>query len=107
MKACVRKVAPAFNRCVIFSTTDFSYHGHPEPLACPVGVTRKSLALYYYSNGRPPEELSAEHGTLVRPRPGETIDELSVRPPAVALRALARRLLPARVADALKGMRRG
>ena len=34
---------------VIFNTTDFSYHGHPEPLKCPDGVMRNSLALYYYS----------------------------------------------------------
>jgi hypothetical protein len=64
---------------VVFSTTDFSYHGHPEPLACPPGMTRKSLALYYYSNGRPAEELrSGAHSTLFRLRPGEQ-EPLSLR----------------------------
>jgi Rps23 Pro-64 3,4-dihydroxylase Tpa1-like proline 4-hydroxylase len=52
MGRCVVKVLPVFNRCVVFSTTDFSYHGHPDPLTCPPGRTRKSIAMYYYTNGR-------------------------------------------------------
>ncbi|MGH3141878.1 MAG: 2OG-Fe(II) oxygenase, partial [Gaiellales bacterium] len=71
MSRCERRILPIFNRCVIFSTTDFSYHGHPEPLTCPDDMTRKSLALYYYSNGRPAEELSDAHSTLFKSRPGE------------------------------------
>lgn len=47
--ACVKKLAPVFNRCVIFNTTGKSWHGHPHPLTTPEGVTRKSLALYYYN----------------------------------------------------------
>lgn len=73
MTKCERRVLPIFNRCVIFSTTDFSHHGHPEPLTCPEGMTRKSLALYYYSNGRPAEELSEAHSTLFQARPGEVM----------------------------------
>ena len=49
MKACVQKVSPIMNRCVIFTTDDKSYHGHPIPLATPEGVTRKSIALYYFT----------------------------------------------------------
>lgn len=44
----VVSVKPIFNRCVIFHTTSSSMHGHPDPLACPEGVNRKSLALYYF-----------------------------------------------------------
>ena len=72
MTACVKKVAPLFNRMVIFSTTDFSYHGHPDELTCPRDRSRKSLALYYYSNGRPEQELSGIHSTLFQPRPQES-----------------------------------
>jgi hypothetical protein len=71
MTRCAKKVAPIFNRCVVFSTTDEAYHGHPEPLACPEGQTRKSLALYYYTNGRPDEEAFVKHTTLFRRRPDE------------------------------------
>ena len=28
----LQKILPTFNRMVIFSTTDFSYHGNPEKL---------------------------------------------------------------------------
>lgn len=74
MKRAVRKIAPKFNRLVVFNTTDFANHGHPEPLACPGERTRKSLALYYYSNGRPESELAASsHTTIFRRRPGEEI----------------------------------
>jgi hypothetical protein len=62
MSACRQRIAPTFNRTVIFSTTDTSYHGHPHPLASPPGVTRKSVSLYYYT-GRP---IGDFHDTLFR-----------------------------------------
>ena len=72
MTRCARKVLPVFNRTVVFSTTDTSYHGHPEPLTCPEGRTRKSVSFYYYTNGRPTEERSDPHDTIFqRTRPGE------------------------------------
>jgi len=57
MKGCVTRILPLFNRMAMFSTTDFSYHGHPDVLTCPPDRSRKSLALYYYTNGRPAEEV--------------------------------------------------
>jgi hypothetical protein len=42
-----------------------------KPLMCPVDKTRKSLALYYYSNGRPTEEQTPDHSTLWQARPDE------------------------------------
>jgi 2OG-Fe(II) oxygenase superfamily len=65
---CEAKVLPIFNRMMVFGTTDFTFHGHPDPLQCPEGMTRKSLALYYFSNGRPAEEVTGEHSTIFRPR---------------------------------------
>lgn len=65
------KIAPLYNRTVVFTTTDFSYHGHPAPLACPEGMSRKSISVYYYSNGRPDSERSAPHDTLFQARPEE------------------------------------
>jgi hypothetical protein len=75
MTRCEEKVMPYFNRCVVFSTTSTSFHGHPEPLACPQGQTRKSIALYYYSKDRPPEQRGAAHNTLFKARPGEDLPE--------------------------------
>ncbi len=58
---CEKKILPSFNKIVIFSTTDFSNHGHPNPLNCPDNISRKSIALYYFSDGRPKNEISNKH----------------------------------------------
>lgn len=44
-----QRIWPVAGRVVIFETTPDSWHGHPIPLNCPPGVTRRSLALYYYT----------------------------------------------------------
>lgn len=59
-------IEPIAGRVVIFATTDYSFHGHPAPLACPPDRSRRSLALYYYSADRPAAEMSPEHSTLYR-----------------------------------------
>ncbi len=61
MKRPEKKVSPNFNKIVIFSTNDFSNHGHPEPLNCPDGLSRKSIALYYFSSGRPESEINRKN----------------------------------------------
>ena len=61
MSKCEQKISPSFNTMVIFSTTDFSNHGHPEHLSCPKEISRKSLALYYFSSGRPKNEIFSKH----------------------------------------------
>ncbi len=67
MKSCQRKIAPIFNRCVVFNTDESSFHGHPEPMTCPVGVKRKSIALYYYTADKSAVAISTEY----RPRPSD------------------------------------
>ena len=47
------KISPVFNRCVIFNTSDTSFHGHPEPLQSD--TPRRSIALYYYQHAQKPE----------------------------------------------------
>jgi hypothetical protein len=72
MKGVRKKILPLFNRMALFSTTSNSYHGHPNPLTCPPDRTRKSLALYYYTNGRPESEIVKgieDHNTIFRHRP--------------------------------------
>ena len=56
MSACVESILPAFNRLIIFETHDFSYHGHPTPLACPPGRSRKSVIVYYYTSTQRPAD---------------------------------------------------
>lgn len=71
MSEMVKKIAPLAGRCVIFKTTTTSFHGHPHPLTCPPNRARRSIALYYYSNGRPEEEGNEEHGTLWQATPAQ------------------------------------
>lgn len=63
------RILPKLNRCVIFSTTANSYHGHPFPLECPPGIYRKSIALYYFTNGRPEGEADSTFATTWRDIP--------------------------------------
>jgi Rps23 Pro-64 3,4-dihydroxylase Tpa1-like proline 4-hydroxylase len=41
MTKCEARVLPIFNRLMMFGTTDFTYHGHPDPLRCPAGMTQQ------------------------------------------------------------------
>jgi Rps23 Pro-64 3,4-dihydroxylase Tpa1-like proline 4-hydroxylase len=95
----VAEYAPIFNRCVIFSTTDKSFHGNPTPVNCPPDRSRRSLALYYYTNGRPEGEVSDSHGTLFKNRPGEaTVSESAA--------SFAQRMIPPVVLDAWRKRRK-
>ena len=80
MNNCIKKIVPIFNRIVIFNTNDFSYHGNPEKIKHPENISRKSIALYYYSNGRPKTEINDEvaHSTLFQKRPNSQ-DEASIK----------------------------
>lgn len=60
MSACVKSVQPKRNRAVIFNTTDRSYHGHPDPMKLPRGVSRRSVALYYYTSRGPKDVREVE-----------------------------------------------
>lgn len=64
MSKCEKRISPIGGRCVIFSTTRDSFHGHPHPLNCPPEHSRKSVALYYYTNGRPENEDATPHKTI-------------------------------------------
>lgn len=76
MLECKKRILPIFNRMVVFSTTDFSYHGNPNKIKTDSDNSRKSIALYYYSNGRPSSEKKLGlHSTIFRKRPGtEDVD---------------------------------
>lgn len=69
LERCEVKLSPILGRLVVFSSTDFSYHGHQEPLKCPADRSRRSLAMYYYTRSRPENEClngdcNSVHSTL-------------------------------------------
>jgi hypothetical protein len=107
MSTCEARILPLFNRCVVFSTTDTSFHGHPEPLNCPEGMTRKSLALYYYTKDRPASERTDGHNTLFQARPGERLPSGPERPRKRRLKAGVRSVTPPLLYEAARrGLKR-
>ena len=107
MEKCVNKVLPTFNTMAIFSTTDFSYHGHPDALNCPEDRSRKSLALYYYSNGRPAHEIiqgQEEHTTIFKSRKGNAQDETAFKSNGYGAKSLIKDLTPPILIKAAKAI---
>lgn len=68
MKRRAQSIVPLANRCAIFTTTQESMHGNPEPVSHPDGRSRRSIALYYYTATWSHDRQ--EKTTQFRPRPG-------------------------------------
>ncbi len=67
----VKLITPLFNRCVIFETNQISWHGFSR-IALPPDkqhLSRRSIALYFYTAERPTEELADSHSTIYVDRP--------------------------------------
>jgi len=103
VRACVRRVVPVFNRAVLFDT-DRAVHGHPDPLRTPENVSRRSLALYYYTDDAKDHASRATH---YRARPGDGLRGVAIAADNAMLRvygAAKRRLgIDDRWASALLG----
>ena len=54
-------IVPVFNRLVIFTTSETSWHGHPNPVAA--GHIRRSVAMYYYTD-EAPATSGSPHSTI-------------------------------------------
>ena len=70
VKVCHHSFLPIFNRCVVFETSEISYHGVTAVL-CPEDQTRKSFAAYYYTREAPPHWDGEIHSTNFKARPDE------------------------------------
>jgi hypothetical protein len=107
-------VQPLGNRVLIFATDATSFHGHPDPLQCPDGVARRSMALYYFTFEDKPNVRSTEY--RARPSDGSKgiliyLDKMTLRIFDKAKRRLgisnsfANRVL--RLIDRVRHFRRG
>ena len=81
----VVSVVPLLNRCVIFETTETSWHGFRRIQVPDAGMSRRSLAIYFYTAERPSEETAPAHSTVYVPwrlpehlRAGHTLTEADV-----------------------------
>jgi len=67
--ALTKRIAPVANRAVLFETTENSWHGFTR-VTLPEGrqgVSRRSLAVYFYTRERPALETSSPHATVYVP----------------------------------------
>jgi len=85
---CALSLSPVLGRCLIFETSQISFHG-VAPLKCPPDQVRRSFATYYYTKEPPPEGDAEMHGTLFRARPDEKLRRYVLMPAERAQRAAA------------------
>jgi hypothetical protein len=72
-------IAPVLNRCVIFATSEISFHG-VTACTCPPDVVRRSFALYYYTKEPPAGGSARAHSTIFRARPNEHLKRYVLMP---------------------------
>jgi Rps23 Pro-64 3,4-dihydroxylase Tpa1-like proline 4-hydroxylase len=94
MTHAVVRVAPVANRLLVFETAGRHYHGHPEPLACPPGRSRRSLAWFFYTV---PAAGHVPSYAQWRERPGEMLVT-----PAERLVGALKAVTPAPAKEALR-----
>lgn len=83
--ACVQSISPVFNRCVLFESHDYSYHGYSK-ISCPEHISRKSFYLYYFSA---PGQRLLFHDTIFRATP----DEKAIKKPVVYIKELVKNFI--------------
>lgn len=72
VKTCVQRYAPVIGRCLIFETSDISYHA-VSPLTCPETELRRSFAAYYYTREPAGGRAGEAHSTIFKARPDERL----------------------------------
>ncbi len=80
----MQTIVPVANRAVIFETTENSWHGFKR-IQLPQNrqhVSRRSVAVYFYTAERPADQTAPSHGTVYVPRalpehlqPGYTLND--------------------------------
>jgi hypothetical protein len=89
VQRCEQAFAPVLNRCVIFETSETSYHG-VTPVAQEAPFSRHSFATYYYTEEAPPNWSGKVHSTVFRARPEERLRKYILMPAERLQRHLAR-----------------
>lgn len=70
------RLAPLYNRLVLFENSDRSFHGHPRTLRCPWPVTRDSVAIWYYTPRRRDATVRQKAEFMRYPWDGPDVEEM-------------------------------
>jgi hypothetical protein len=100
VKVCHHSSSPIFNRCVVFATSEISFHG-VTAVKCPEGNSRKSFAAYYYTKEAPAGWDGTQHSTIFKARPNEVTKKWFSMPLEQAGRSLAK--LKSKIKKTLRG----
>lgn len=79
VKNCQRAFAPVLNRCVIFETSEISFHG-VTPITAAAPFPRLSFATYYYTREAPSNWKGTVHSTIFKARPEERLRRYLLMP---------------------------
>lgn len=60
----IQNVAPVFNRAIIWRYHKRGFHGYPDSLTCPRGVSRNTFRLFYYFSNAQHNENDRPHRSL-------------------------------------------
>jgi hypothetical protein len=86
MTGCQARVTPRGNRMLVFTTAEDTFHGHPDGLACPPDVARRSMALYYFTE----ESAPVRRATNYQARPQDGLRRFTIAADRITLDAYDR-----------------
>jgi 2-oxoglutarate-Fe(II)-dependent oxygenase superfamily protein len=72
VKLCRQAFTPVLNRCIVFETSDISFHG-VTPVSVDAPLPRCSFAAYYYTREAPARWTGSVHSTIFKARPEERL----------------------------------
>lgn len=82
---CAQSFQPVLNRCIVFETSERSFHG-VTPVRSPHPTLRQSFAAYYYTAEPPANWDGAKHSTVFKARPNERFRKYIAMPLEGAMR---------------------
>jgi hypothetical protein len=85
VRHCRQAFAPMLNRCVIFETSEISFHG-VTPVTAAAPFPRISFATYYYTRQVPLNWKGTLHDTIFKARPEERLRRYFLMPAEIAQR---------------------
>jgi len=60
----IQSIPPVFNRAIIWRYHKRGFHGYPDPLTCPAGISRNTFRLFYYYSDAQFKDNDRPHRSL-------------------------------------------